>query len=160
VSMTRRKKFRILATIAAAGLALALAAPATAQTIHTEVAHKTSANPTGGKPIASTAGCDSVLSSSAKNLGSACWKANGDTWYVIDTAADGADIEVHAIGNWGSPTTGFLCADKSSSSAGWTTCNDWSSIIPEGGHSVHWFVSAWKGGKEIAVSGGLLSPTH
>ena len=158
--MTRGKKLRVLATLAAAGLALVLAAPATAQTIHTEVAHKTSVNPTGGKPISATAGCDSVLSSSGRNLGSACWKANGDTWYVIDSAADGADVEVHGIGNWGSPTTGFLWPTSPAAAPAGRRATTGSSIIPEGGHTIHWTVSAWKGGKQIAVSGGLLSPTH
>jgi hypothetical protein len=147
----KRPSIRIASiAVAVAALFFGFGSPAMAQTIYTAYAHETSTDPTGGQPISfpGANNCAPVIYKSVVR-GDACFRATGDKFYVRDTDADGYRIEMRGLGNW-SGTPGFLCDDNKGKAAGWTVCDGWASVIPEGWR-LELFVTVWNGTTELAA---------
>jgi hypothetical protein len=151
MTVFKRPAIRI-ASVAVAGAAMffGFGSPASAQTIYTAYAHTTSTNPTGGSPI-SFPGANNCAPVIYKGYvrGDACFRPSGDKFYVRDTDGDGYRVEMRAVSNW-SGTPGFDCVDNSGKAAGWTVCDGWSTVIPEG-HELVLFVTVWNGNTELSA---------
>jgi len=149
--LLKRRSIRAASIAAAVAILVgSFATPASAQTIYTAYAHKTSTDPTGGSPISfpGAMNCAPVVYKSQVR-GDACFRATGDKFYVRDTDADGYRVEMRGLGNW-SGTPGFLCDDNLGKAAGWTVCDGWASTIPENWELVLW-VTVWNGNTELAA---------
>lgn len=110
------KRTKMVITLAAAGvMAVTLANPASARTIHTKNASATTKSPP------SSAHCRQVLVGH-DYVAKACFAKSGDRLWVRDNKSDGLGAELRGeVNSSGRP--GFRCKYNAKAHNGWRVCN-------------------------------------
>lgn len=144
------KRTKMVLTLAAAGvMAVTLADPASARTIHTKNATATTKSPPSGVM------CREVLVG-REYVAKACFAPNGDRLWVRDTKSDGLAAELRGeVNSSGRP--GFRCKYNAKAHNGWRVCN-FSKQMAEG-KKFAWNAALMKGNSVKYTSSLALSST-
>lgn len=144
------KRTKMVLTLAAAGvMAVTLADPASARTVHTKNASATTKSPP------SSAHCRDVLVGK-QYAAKACFAKSGDRLWVKDTKSDGLAAELRGeVNSSGRP--GFRCKYNAKAHNGWRVCN-FSKQMAEG-KQFAWTASLTKSNSVKYTSSVAVSPT-
>ncbi|WP_156724990.1 hypothetical protein [Streptomyces apocyni] len=144
------KRTKMVLTLATAGvMAVTLADPASARTIHTKTASATSKKPPSGIM------CREVLVKKSY-VAKACFAPKGDRLWVRDNKSDGLAAEIRGeVNSKGRP--GFHCKYGAKAHNGWRVCN-FAKKMPDGKRFA-WYATVTKAGKVKYTSNLALSNT-
>jgi hypothetical protein len=143
----RRIRAATIATLSAAGLVFAASPGTTAvePTPRSAGDHNFDARDYNGVPNCDSAKSIAEANQTGDNLGTACYKREGDIFFVRDDEQDGHHVAVHWVvegdsNGWGN------CHDYLGGAAVWTSCNIPNDLIPEGeGYRVNFEVRIQEG---------------